>query len=113
MEGPRNTGGQDDPVARNIRREQNAAAAPSQDEIDGQHERYLEQQGCVKCDESNPENLQLVRLPTPDIAQTQGDPDVVVCDRHYTEVVEDARQKAEKADKELKERRRKQSETRD
>lgn len=52
-------GGPHDDVAQNIKNEQMTDAAPSPEEAKRQKQRWLNEQGCKKCDESNPDNLEM------------------------------------------------------
>lgn len=82
-------GGINDPVAQSIRNEQNRDAMPSKEEVEAEHQRFLSENGCEVCDESDPENLKAhpgPYLPSCSATQTppldQYEPDVF-CHEHY------------------------------
>lgn len=53
----RRKGGIHDPVAQSIRNEQNRDAAPSPEEAEQEHRRFLESEGCRFCGETDPDKL--------------------------------------------------------
>lgn len=79
--GPTSPGGIDDPVAQNIRREQNLAAAPSKAETEALHRKHLASEGCRDCGEDDPDELVRVAVPLPACSAVQrpNDPYYVTC----------------------------------
>lgn len=73
----------DDDMAHNVIRAQKRDAGwPSKEEAQAEHRRYLAEQGCVKCDEDDPDNLATTGVLMPDCPRIQHPPDpfVVMCD---------------------------------
>lgn len=71
----------EDDVARNIRREQQADAMPSKEEVEASHQNYLEGEECSRCGDSRTDKLQVVTPSFPPCPAIQHPPDAhtVLC----------------------------------
>lgn len=74
-----------DDVARNIRAQQQADAAPTAEEAKAEHRNYLRREGCADCGESDPDELDVrqIQYPSCRARQTPPDPTEVLCDECY------------------------------
>lgn len=103
-EGPKKPGDLGDPVADNIRRQQQRDAAPSAKEAKAEARRALAREGCTVCGEDDPDKLGW-QLPVthncPAYQSGRPDPEAV-CDDHVQSVnerrAEQAQQTADDAD---------------
>ena len=82
MRDPIKPGGMRDPVAQSIRNEMNRDAAPSPEEAERDHLRWLERQGCEFCEETDPERLNMAHVEDHHCREHQsaGYQSVVYCD---------------------------------
>lgn len=75
-----------DDVAQNIRNQQNADAAPSPSEVRERHRERLANDGCLVCQEDDPDRLMLKRVPRSFCSNDQHPrkpfDTVVFCDEH-------------------------------
>lgn len=84
---PIRKGGPRDPVAQEIRRQQNQAAAPSAEEVKAERQRKLAKEGCEVCGCDDPTNLHGLRVPYAFCGNGQAPREpferVVLCDEHF------------------------------
>lgn len=85
----------EDDVARNIRNQQMADAAPTAEEAKAMHREHLASEGCSKCDEDDPDRLDTYYKPFPSCPRYQAprDPTVILCDDHK-DSIESIRERA-------------------
>lgn len=88
MRGPKRPGDFGDPVADNIRREMQADAMPTKEEVEADHRRFLAEHGCRECGEADPDALE-ARFPEthncPALQQPDPETPLVYCDACYAE----------------------------
>lgn len=73
----------DDDMAHNVMRaQQRDAGVPSKEEAKKMHRDYLAREGCARCDECDPDNLDRYGILQPSCSGVQSppEPDVVLCD---------------------------------